>query len=75
MARTARHLELSVRRFFCDVPDCRQQVFAERLPATAATYARHTHRAAAMLQAIGFAAGGRPALAWQPHSGSPPLLP
>jgi hypothetical protein len=53
-------LELTVRGFFCDLPGCHRRVFAERLPITAAAYCRRTVRAAAALQAIGFAAGGRP---------------
>lgn len=53
-------LELTVRKFFCDLPGCSQRIFTERLPGTAAPYARHTIRAAAALEAIGFAVGGRP---------------
>jgi transposase len=53
-------LELAVRRFFCDTPDCRRRIFTERLPATVASYAQRTTRAAAILDAIGFAVGGRP---------------
>jgi transposase len=53
-------LEVTVRKFFCDMPGCHRRVFAERLPLTAAAYARRTERAAAALQAIGFAVGGRP---------------
>jgi transposase len=58
-------LELSVRRFFCNMPGCHRRVFAERLSITAEAYARRTCRAAAALQAIGLAAGGRPVLDWR----------
>jgi transposase len=52
-------LVLRVRRFFCDVPGCRRRIFTERLPGTAATYARQTQRAASALAEIAFALGGR----------------
>jgi transposase len=38
---------------------CPRRIFAERLPATAARYARRTTRAAAALELLGFALGGR----------------
>ena len=57
------HLEIQVRRFFCDVSDCRRQIFTERLPKTAAPYARRTARAASALEVIGLAIGGRGAVA------------
>ena len=50
--------ELSVRKFFCDDSTCGRRIFTERLPTTAAPYARRTTRAAAALQAIAFALGG-----------------
>lgn len=51
-------LELHVRRFFCDQSGCSRQIFTERLPRTAAPYARRTARAVDALTAIGFAVGG-----------------
>ena len=51
-------LELSVRRFFCDDPDCARCIFTEQLPATAAPYAQRTTRADGALDAIGLALGG-----------------
>jgi transposase len=51
-------LELHVRRFFCDTPDCPQAIFAERLPGVLAPYARRTDRLAAWCTAVGFALGG-----------------
>jgi transposase len=51
-------LELHVRRFFCDTPDCPQAIFAERLPGVLAPYARRTDRLAAWFTAVGFALGG-----------------
>lgn len=52
-------LAVTVRRFFCDTPTCARRLFAERLPATTARYARQTCRAAAVLERLGFALGGR----------------
>jgi len=52
-------LDVHVRRFFCDVPGCKRRIFTERLPNTAASYARRTARAASALEAIGLALGGR----------------
>jgi transposase len=49
----------TVRRFFCDAAACRRRIFAEPLPTTATRYARRTCRAAATLDVIGFALGGR----------------
>jgi transposase len=54
----AMRLELHVRRFFCDTPDCPQAIFAERLPGVLAPYARRTDRLAAWFTAVGFALGG-----------------
>ncbi len=54
----AMRLELHVRRFFCDVPDCPQGIFAERLPGVLAPYARRTDRLAVWFTAVGFALGG-----------------
>ena len=52
-------LAVTVRRFFCDAAGCARRIFAERLPDTAARYARRTCRAAALLELVGFALGGR----------------
>jgi transposase len=52
-------LDVRVRRFFCDVPGCKRRIFTERLPNTAASYARRTARAASALEVIGLALGGR----------------
>jgi hypothetical protein len=51
-------LELHVRRFFCDAPDCPQVIFAERLPGVLAPYSRPTDRLDAWLTAVGLALGG-----------------
>lgn len=53
-------LEAHVRKFFCGAPACRRRIFTERLPQTARPHARRTTRAAAALEVIGFAVGGRP---------------
>ncbi len=52
-------LDVSVRRFFCDVPGCQRRIFTERRPKTAKPYARRTVRATSALEAIGLALGGR----------------
>ena len=39
-------IALSVRKFFCDNRDCPRRIFAERLPAVTAHYARKTCRLA-----------------------------
>jgi len=53
-------LLLEVRRFFCDTASCARRIFTERFPRTVAPYGRRTRRAAAALEAVGFAVGGRP---------------
>lgn len=52
-------LAVTVRRFFCDAAGCARRIFAERLPETAARYARRTCRAAALFELVGLALGGR----------------
>jgi transposase len=51
-------LVLTARKFFCRAADCARRIFTERLPATAAPYARRTGRLIDALRAIGFASGG-----------------
>lgn len=51
-------LRVRVRRFVCEAVPCPRQVFCERLPATAAAYARRTTRLAGALELIGLALGG-----------------
>ena len=41
------------------MPGCGRRIFAEPLPETAARYARRTGRVATVLEALGFALGGR----------------
>ena len=71
-------LRLHTRRFFCDAPRCPRRIFAERLPATAASYARQTTRLDATLQliaaALGGAAGARLAAALGMHTAGRTLL-
>lgn len=52
-------LRAHVRKWCCDTADCPRRIFVERLPRTAALYAHRTRRAAAALEVIGFALGGR----------------
>jgi transposase len=51
-------LELHLRRFFCDLPDCPRDTFAERLPQIAAPHARKTDRLIDVLQETAFTTGG-----------------
>lgn len=51
-------LNLELRRFFCDHPDCPKQTFAERLPTVVQPHSRRTCRLGAALQDIAFACGG-----------------
>ena len=52
---------LTVRKLFCDNPDCKRRVFAERLPMVAARYARKTARLADALRELAYLAGGEAA--------------
>lgn len=51
-------LQLTVRRYFCEVDDCNRRIFAERFPALTAPYARRTTRLKDVVELIGFALGG-----------------
>jgi transposase len=51
-------VRLVVRRFWCDNPACPRTIFAERVPALAAPYARKTQRLLTVLTQLGFALGG-----------------
>ena len=51
-------VRLVVRRFWCDNPACSRVIFAERIPALAAPYARKTRRLLIVLTQLGFALGG-----------------
>ena len=51
-------LRLHTRRFFCSSPTCSRRIFTERLPNTAARYARRTTRLNEALQSVGLALGG-----------------
>jgi transposase len=52
------HVQLQVRKFFCDHPACPRQIFTERLPTVAAPWARRTLRLAQRFLAYGLACGG-----------------
>jgi transposase len=58
----AAKLVLSVRKFFCLNPECRQKIFCERLPGLAAPYAHKTMRLNELLTSLGMALGGRPGM-------------
>jgi transposase len=58
----AAKLVLSVRKFFCLNPECRQRIFCERLPGLAAPYAHKTIRLNELLTSLGKALGGRPGM-------------
>jgi len=49
---------LQSRRFFCRAPACPRRIFTERLPGSAAPYARRTARLHVALDAISLALGG-----------------
>jgi transposase len=49
---------LHTRKFFCDAPSCCRRIFTERLPDTAAPYARRTLRLNEALRLIGLVVGG-----------------
>ena len=51
-------IRLSVRRLFCDNKQCDRRIFAERLPAATAPWARKTTRFTRRLTAVGIALGG-----------------
>jgi transposase len=51
-------LQLRLRRFFCDQPDCSTAIFTERLTALVEHYSRRTCRQAHTLDQIGYALGG-----------------
>jgi hypothetical protein len=55
---TPDRLQLRLRRFFCDQPDCTTAIFTERLPALVGHYSRPTCRQAKTLDQIGYALGG-----------------
>jgi transposase len=51
-------LQLRVRKWFCQHPDCPRRIFTERLPTIAALWARRTLRLAQRLLALSVALGG-----------------
>jgi transposase len=55
---TTVRLRLHTRRFFCSSLTCSRRIFTERLPKTAARYARRTTRLNEALQSVGLALGG-----------------
>jgi transposase len=48
---------MHTRRFFCETPDCPQQIFTERLPKVTAPYARRTTRLDTWFRLVGLALG------------------
>lgn len=53
-------MRLTARRFRCRTPDCRVQIFTERLPGVAASRAQRSNRLAESQRAIALVAGGEP---------------
>src|SRR6266851_7307955 len=51
-------LKVHSRRWFCDVPECPRQIFAERFDGVLARYARRTNDATELLTAFALQAGG-----------------
>jgi transposase len=54
------HMAWITRRFFCDVEECSQKIFTERLAAVAAPYSRRTERLSLAIRCIAFACSGEP---------------
>jgi transposase len=54
-------MQLTVRRFFCDLTDCKRKVFCERLHPSIAAYARRTARLEHCLQNLALQVGGEKA--------------
>jgi len=54
----ALRLQLQVRKFFCNNPQCQRAIFTEPLPALVARYARRTLRLQEALSFLGLALGG-----------------
>src|SRR5512141_60038 len=52
------HLQLTVRRFYCDNPMCERTTFTEQVPEFLAPSARRTQRLATAQRALGLALGG-----------------
>jgi transposase len=52
-------LQLRVRKWFCQNPQCMRRIFTERLPTVAAPWARRTMRLAQRLATLGAALGGK----------------
>jgi transposase len=52
-------IELGVRRFFCDHPDCPKRTFAEQISGLTSRYARRSPGLGRMLAAVGLALAGR----------------
>lgn len=51
-------LRVHSRRWFCDVPDCPREIFAERFDGVLAQYARRTHETTDLLTTFALQAGG-----------------
>ena len=51
-------LSLTVRKFFCHTPECKRNIFTERLPTFVVPWAQMTLRLVAILQAIGLSTSG-----------------
>jgi len=52
-------IQLGVRRFFCDHPDCPKRTFAEQVPGLTSRYGRRSLGLGRMLAAVGLALAGR----------------
>ncbi len=64
-------VHLRLRRFFCDQPDCRRRIFAERLDPAIAPYARRTRRLESLLGSVAAALGGEAGAPLARHWGLP----
>jgi hypothetical protein len=64
------HLQLQVRRFFCDQSTCPRVIFTERLPGVVAPYARRTERLTRLVELVGSLLGGSAGSRLLRHLGS-----
>jgi len=53
-------LDLTVRRFFCEVAACPRRTFAEQFPGLAPARGRRSNRLSTLLSAVGLTLGGEP---------------
>jgi transposase len=68
------HLQITIRRFFCDTTTCPRRIFAERLGEALPAFARRTNRLTQALCGLAFVAGAEGG-ARQAHAQAMPVSP